>query len=129
MDPVDIYSVDKKEEKREFGYYEIISIIQNKTYFSYSDINKVLDVNKISKNKLIKAVEDNYLIIYSIANQILSQSMVYKESKTEIEQEVELTKSFPYKINVTNLNIKESDNENEKLEKYEKGLVVYKEKE
>lgn len=99
-DPVAITSDDTQEEVRVFGYYEVVALIQNKTHFSYSEINKVLESNSITKDKLTKAVEKNYLVIYGIADQILSQSMKYEKKETEIEQEIELTKAFPFKITV-----------------------------
>jgi hypothetical protein len=99
-DPVAITSEDTQQEVRVFGYYDVIAIIQNKTHFSYAEINKVLEANSITKDKLINAVEKNYLSIYSIADQILSQSMKYEKKETEIEQEIELTKAFPFKITV-----------------------------
>lgn len=99
-DPVARTSEDTQEEVRVFGYYDVIALIQNKTHFSYAEINKVLEANSITKDKLTKAVEKNYLSIYSIADQILSQSIKYTKEVTEIEQEVELTKAFPFKITV-----------------------------
>ncbi len=87
-----------QEGARLFGYYDVIALIQNKTHFSYAEINIVLKANSITKDKLTKAVEKNYLAIYSMADQILSQSIKYEKKVTEIEQAVELTKAFPFKI-------------------------------
>ncbi len=50
--------------------------------------------------KSIKAVEKNYLVIHGIADQILSQAMEYKKKETIKEETLELTKAFPFKINV-----------------------------
>jgi len=123
-DPVAITSEDIQEEVRVFGYYEVIALIQNKTHFSYAEINRVLEANSITKDKLIKAVEKNYLAIYSIADQILSQSIKYEEKVTTIEQVVELTKAFPFKITVKKKNLHESDKQT-----FSDSLVISREQE
>ncbi len=79
--------------------------------------------NKISRNELIAEVEKNYLIIHSLADQILEQAVKYERRVTEIEQEVELTKSFPYKITVK----KDKDEADEVA--FSKSLLVYREQE
>jgi hypothetical protein len=122
-DPVAITSEDTQQEVRVFGYYDVIALIQNKTHFSYAEINKVLEANSITKDKIIKAVEKNYLSIYSIADQILSQSIKYTKEVTEIEQEVELTKAFPFKITVKK-DLHETDEQ-----AFSRSLVVSREQE
>jgi len=122
-DPVAITSEDTQEEVRVFGYYDVIALIQNKTHFSYTEINKILEANSITKEKLTKAVEKNYLAIYSIADQILSQSIKYTKEVTEIEQEVELTKAFPFKITVKK-DLHETDEQ-----AFSRSLVVSREQE
>ncbi len=123
MDPIAITSEATQEEIRTFGYYDIIALVQNKTHFSYAEINKVLETNNVSKEKLIDAVEKNYLTIYSIADQILTQAIKYEKEETEIEQEIELTKAFPFKITVKK-DLQESDEE-----AFARSLVVYREQE
>ncbi|TAN36368.1 hypothetical protein EPN27_01840 [Patescibacteria group bacterium] len=122
-DPVTLSSDELQEEERTFGYYDIVALIQNKTHFSYAEINKVLEANSIPREKLSKAVEKNYLTIYSIADQILFQSIRYEKKETEIEQELELTKAFPFKITV-----KKELNENDE-QAFVRSLVVYRERE
>lgn len=122
-DPKTIQSEDKETYRKQFGYYDVISIIQQKTHFSFTEINKVFIANNISRNQIIEEVEKNYLIIHSLADQILEQAVKYERKVTEIEQEVELTKSFPYKITV-----KKDKDETDEIA-FSKSLLVYREQE
>jgi hypothetical protein len=122
-DPKTIHSEDKQTHPRQFSYYDVISIIQQKTHFSFTEINKVFTANNISRKKLTEEIEKNYLMIYSLANQILEQAIRYERKITEIEQEVELTKSFPYKITVK----KDKDETDEVA--FSKSLLIYREQE
>jgi len=109
--------------KREFGYYEIVSIIQKKTHFSFAEIDVIFASNEIDRAKLIKAVEKDYLLVYSLADQILEQAIEYSKKETIIEQELELTKAFPFKITIKK-NLHET---NESA--FAQSLVVYRDAE
>jgi len=122
-DPVTFTSEDLQDEVRTFGLYDIIAIIQEKTHFSYKDIRTILEANKIDAKKLVQAVEKNYLTIFGVANQILEQAFEYKKNEYEVEQELELTKAYPFKITVMK-QLGETDEQ-----AFERSLVVYKENE
>lgn len=122
-DPVTVKSDVLEVHKRTFGYYDIVAIIQNKTHLSFAEINKVFEANEVSRDKLVKAVEKNYLIVYSIADQILSQAVKYEKKETIKEETLELTKAFPFKINVKR-ELHESDDD-----AFARSLVVYREQE
>ncbi|MBU1557721.1 hypothetical protein KKC45_02060 [Patescibacteria group bacterium] len=122
-DPVTVKSEKLEEIERKFSFYEVVSIIQQKTHLTFSEISEIFEANKIDRNTLVDTVNKNYLVIYGIANQILSQAIKYEEKEEIIEEELELTKAFPFKINVK----KELQEENE--EAFTRNLVVYKEQE
>lgn len=122
-DPVTFSSDELQDEVRTFGLYDIISLIQEKTHFSYKDIRIILDASKIDAKKLVQAVEKNYLVIFGIANQILERAFEYKKNEYEVEQELELTKAYPFKITLMK-GIGETDEQ-----AFERSLVVYKENE
>jgi hypothetical protein len=122
-DPVAIKSDTLETHERTFGYYDIVAIIQTKTHLSFAEINKVFEVNEVSREKLVKAVEKNYLIIYSLADQILSQAVKYEKKETIKEEILELTKAFPFKINVKR-ELHESDED-----AFARSLVVHREQE
>ncbi|NQV92883.1 DEAD/DEAH box helicase family protein [Candidatus Kaiserbacteria bacterium] len=122
-DPVTVKSDAVEIHPRVFGFYDIVAIIQQKTHLTFVEINKVLEANKISREALVKAVEKNYLVIHGTVDQILSQAMQYKKNETIKEETLELTKAFPFKINVKR-ELQESDEE-----AFAKSLVVYREQE
>jgi hypothetical protein len=121
-DPVSIKSEKTSEHLRTFGYYNIASIIQRRTHLKFSEINRLFEVNEITRKQLVQAVESNYLVIDSIIDQILDQGIQYEKNVYTKEEELELTKSFPFKINV-----KRELGENEE-EAFARSLVVYREK-
>jgi hypothetical protein len=122
-DPVTVKSDVLEAHERTFGYYDIVAIIQSKTHLSFAEINKVFEANDVSRDRLVKAVEKNYLIVYSIADQILSQAVKYEKKETIKEETLELTKAFPFKINVKR-ELHESDDD-----AFARSLVVYREQE
>lgn len=122
-DPVTVKSDDTEIHVRTFGFYDIVAIIQQKTHRTFAEINKVLEANKISRSALVKAVEKNYLVMHGIADQILSQGTKYGKNEMIKEEELELTKAFPFKINVKR-ELQETDED-----AFAKSLVVYREQE
>ena len=115
------YPFDHLQDRvRTFGFYDIVALIQEKTHFSYTDIRILLNANKINKKKLIQTVKKGPLAIDVIANQILEQAFDYKKVEFQIEQELELTKAYPFKITV-----KKNSGETDK-QAFERSLVVYK---
>ena len=123
QDPVTVKSDALEVHERTFGYYEIVAIIQRKTHLSFAEINSVFESNKVTREQLVKAVEKNYLCIYSIADQILSQAIQYEKKETIKDEVVELTKSFPFKITVKR-DLSESEEQ-----AFARSLVVYREQE
>lgn len=122
-DPVTITSDAVETHERRFGFYDIAAVIQKKTHLKFAEINKVLDANNISRKDLVKAVEKNYLVIHGIADQILSQIAEYEKKETIKEETLELTKAFPFKINVKR-ELQETDKD-----AFARSLVVYREQE
>ena len=122
-DPIAITSGTTETHEREFGFYDIVAVIQRKTHLKFAEINKVLEANEITRDALIKAVKKNYLVIHGIANQILSQAIEYEKKETIKEEMLELTKAFPFKINVKR-ELQEAD-----TDAFARNLVVYREQE
>ena len=122
-DPITVTSDAVETHERQFGFYDIAALIQKKTHLKFVEINKVLDANGISRKDLVKAVEKNYLVIHGIADQILSQAIAYEKKETIKEETLELTKAFPFKINVKR-ELQETD-----TDAFARSLVVYREQE
>lgn len=114
-DPVAINSEKTVVRGREFGYYDVIGILQRKTHLSYAELSQILHANKIRPHNLTSAVQNEYALIQWIAEQILDKYISYTATEEIVEETIELTKAYPFKINLA--------------DKHKQELVVYREKE
>lgn len=105
-------STGEIKEKAFFTYYEIIELINRRTHLPCIDIENIVVSNSLSPKELTSRVNRNPTLLPFIINEILSKAYVYKEKVEVIEEEAELTKFYPFKINVNQSN---------------NALVVYKE--
>jgi len=105
----------KKElkQKAEYTYYEIVELVNRYTHLSCLDIEKILENTGIRKDKLVKKINNDKFLLPFIINSIIDKAYEYKEKKEIIDEEIELTKNYPFKISV---------------EQGKNRLVVYKEK-
>tara|TARA_B100000745_G_scaffold58094_2_gene34448 strand:+ start:7548 stop:10121 length:2574 start_codon:yes stop_codon:yes gene_type:complete len=101
-DPTDITSSTSKKRShaRDFGFYDVVGHICERTHISYSELRDILKSNKVTQDQLVKAVNKNYAVVYSIVDQILDQYYEYEYENREYQQSVALTKDYPLKINV-----------------------------
>lgn len=122
-DPISVQSADTETQERSFGYYDIVALLQQKTHLSFTAINEIFEANKINRDALVKAVEKNYLVVHGIVNQILEQAISYEQKETIKTELLELTKAFPFKINVKR-ELHETD-----TEAFARSLLIYREQE
>ena len=122
-DPTSVKSEAVEVQERSFGYYDIVALIQQKTHLSFNSINQILIANKITRDALVKAVEKNYLVVHGVVSQILTQAISYEQKETIKTETLELTKAFPFKINVKR-DLHETD-----TDAFARSLVVYRERE
>lgn len=106
-------AVKKIEEKNDLVYYEIIEQINRYTHLPCLDIEIVLTSNGLNRQELEKKVNQNISLLPFIIQQILINAYKYEEKIETIEEDLELTKFYPFKINV---------------DKGRNALVVYKER-
>lgn len=104
--------VEEIKEKGNFTFYEIIEIINRYTHLACLDIASVFESNKLDRKELIDRVNNNLAFLPFIIKEILINAYNYEEKTETIEEEIELTKLYPFKINV---------------EQGRSALVVYKE--
>lgn len=94
--------------------YEIIDRVSRETHLSGIVVKQILQNNCASLTQLTQQVNDSPGLLFFMIQSILQQVYEYEE-KTEIVEEVlELTKNYPFKINVR---------------EDKKSLIVYKEAE
>jgi len=103
-------SKKKLEIKGNFTFYDIVEVINRNTLLPCLEIEKILTQN-LSRNEVVEKINSNLSLIAFVIENILQKAFKYEEKITIYEEELELTKQYPFKINV-------AQNEND--------LVVYK---
>ena len=93
----------------DISLYSITSKIASKTHLSCLDVKSILQVNNYLKNE-IKNIDEEFLTDY-LSDYITKEYFEYKEKIFTVEQEIELTKNFPFKLS---------------KEKNKESLVIYK---
>lgn len=95
----------------DLSFYEIVALINRSTKLSCLDIESILINSLGSKEEISKKINSEPGLLPFMVQSILNNVFRYEEKISEIEEELELTKRYPFKISVG-----ESMN----------GLVVYK---
>lgn len=81
-------------------FYEIVELINRYTHLSCLDIEEVLEKNGLSRKDLVKKVNENVALLPFIISGILANAYQYQEKTETVEEEIELTKMYPFKISV-----------------------------
>jgi len=105
-------STKKLEQKGDLTFYEIIEVINRYTHLPCADIEAIFENNKLTREPLVKRINDNIGLLSFITDNILANAYKYEEKKEVVEEELELTKLYPFKIT---------------REKGHDGLVIYRE--
>jgi hypothetical protein len=99
--------------KGDLTFYEIVEIINRNTLLPCLEIEAILTQNS-SKDDVVSTLNGNLGFIPFVIESILQKAFKYEEKITLYEEELELTKQYPFEINV---------------DKSKNDLVVYKEDE
>lgn len=100
--------------KNTLTLYEVIDHISQETHLSALMIKRILTNNSASLPKLVTQINDSPGMLFFIIQSILQQVYEYTETSKVVEETLELTKNYPFKINVR---------------EDRKSLIVYKEAE
>jgi type III restriction enzyme len=104
----------KLNESSSYTYYEIVELINRYTHLPCLAVSKVLESVGLSRNDLVKKVNMHTGFLPFIIQAVLEAVYQYTETETMTEEEIELTKEFPFKMS---------------REEGKKALIVYKDKE
>jgi hypothetical protein len=104
----------KINENNSYTYYEIVELINRYTHLSCLVIEKLSENIGLTRSELVKKVNTNTGFLPFIIQSILESVYKYSETETIVEEEIELTKEYPFKMS---------------REEGKKALVVFKEKE
>ncbi len=93
-------AVRKIEDKNDFTFYEITEIINRYTHLPCMIIDSIISGSGKKRDEFIKITNDNFALIPFVIQEILKSAYKYEEKTEIIEEELELTKLFPFKISV-----------------------------
>jgi len=85
--------------KGNLTFYDIVEVINRYTLLSCLVIEDIL-LNGYSKDEITQRINHNLSNLTFAIEQILKSAYKYEEKETVIEEELELTKQYPFKINV-----------------------------
>lgn len=88
------------KEQGNFTFYEILEIINRYTHLPCLAIGKVLQQNNISRQDITEKVNNNLAVLPFVISGILAAAYQYEEKTETIEEVIELTKLYPFKISV-----------------------------
>ncbi len=88
------------KDKGSFNFYEIIEIINRYTHLPCLSIETILENSGLSRQDIEQKINDNSAVLGFVVQSILANAYTYEEKKETIEEEIELTKAYPFKINV-----------------------------
>src|SRR3989338_3844640 len=95
----EVRAVRKIEDKNDFTFYEIAEIINRYTHLSCIVISSIISSSK-KRDEFVKMTNENFALVPFIVQEILKSAYKYEEKTEILEEELELTKLFPFKISV-----------------------------
>jgi len=104
----------KIKDEEDFTFYEIVERINRHTHLSCADVDEILQKSGKDRVTFTKEVNKTPALMAFVIQQILNQVYQYEEKTEEVEETLELTKLYPFKISV---------------KRGQNGLVVYREDE
>ncbi len=93
-------AVRKLEDKNDFTFYEIAEVINRYTHLSCVVIDSIISGSGKKRDEFVKMANDNFALVPYVVQEILKSAYKYEEKTEIVEEELELTKLFPFKINV-----------------------------
>lgn len=93
-------AVRRLKEEGDKTFYEIIEIINRYTHLPCLVIESIIEGSGKKRYDLVKTVNENVALILFIIQEILKSAYKYEEKSETVEEELELTKLYPFKISV-----------------------------
>jgi hypothetical protein len=104
----------KITESNNYTYYEIVELINRSTHVPCLAIQRMVENGGISRDELISKANTSIGFLPFLVQTILENVYEYTETEIVTEEEIELTKEYPFKMN---------------REEGRKALVIFKENE
>jgi len=93
-------AVRKIEDKNNFTFYEIVEIINRYTHLPCVAIGAIISNSGKKRDEFVKMANETAALLPFVIQEILANAYRYEEKTQVVEEELELTKLFPFKINV-----------------------------
>ena len=90
----------KVYDKNDLTFYEIIGIINRYTHLPCIAIEKVMTGNGKKRDDLTKEVNEHPALIPFVIQNILKNAYQYEQKTETVEEELEFTKQYPFKISI-----------------------------
>lgn len=92
--------IESVDLKADFTFYEIVSIINSCTHLPCLQIAAFLERNSESREALVRQVNEAPAVLGFVIETLLSNVYRYEEEQVVQDEEIELTKRYPFRINV-----------------------------
>jgi len=93
-------AVRKLDDKSDYTFYEVAEIINRYTHLPCLTIESIITGSGKKRDVFVEMINENFALVPFVIQEILKSAYKYEEKTEIIEEEIELTKLFPFKINV-----------------------------
>jgi len=93
-------AVRKLDDTSDFTFYEIAEIINRYTHLPCLTIESIITGSGKKRDAFVEMVNENFALVPFVIQEILRSAYKYEEKTDIVEEEIELTKLFPFKISV-----------------------------
>ena len=93
-------AVRELTDQGNFTFYAIIERINRYTHLPCITIADIIEKSGKERTVFVKMVNENSALIPFVKQELLNKVYHYKEKIYTVEEEIELTKSFPFKISI-----------------------------
>lgn len=87
-------------QKGDMTFYEVLAFLNRRTHIDCLELKKLFIGNKISPKTLVESINENRAVLAYLVDTLLSNVYDYEESVSVIEEFVELTKKYPFRISM-----------------------------
>lgn len=88
------------KDERDFTFYEIVELINRRTHLSCATIESIIENSGKSRDEFVSAVNKTPALLPFVIEQMLEKAYQYEWYEGIVEEELELTKLYPFKINI-----------------------------
>lgn len=93
-------AVRKLKDESSLTFYEIAEIINRRTHLPCATIESILETSGKTREQFVKDANETPALIPFVIQEVLDKAYQYDWREETIEEELELTKLYPFKISV-----------------------------